>query len=72
NPMIELPPQKEFDTYAVEHGEDLELPPALPEFEEGNASLIEEMIDINIGMEEKLKILKLGSSLTPEEIEIHT
>ncbi|KAH9293700.1 hypothetical protein KI387_041096, partial [Taxus chinensis] len=72
NPMIELPPQKELDIYAVENGEDLELPPAPPEFEEGNTSLIEETIDINIGTEEEPKILKLGSSLTPEEIEIHT
>ncbi|KAH9321021.1 hypothetical protein KI387_015660, partial [Taxus chinensis] len=72
NPMIELPPQKELGIYTVENGEDLELPPAPPEFEEGNASLIEETIDINIGTEDEPKILKLGSSLTPEEIEIHT
>ncbi|KAH9296159.1 hypothetical protein KI387_039747, partial [Taxus chinensis] len=72
NPMIELPPQKDLDIYMVDNGEDLELPPTLPDFEEGNASLIEEIIDINIITEEDLKILKLGSSLTPKEIEIHT
>ncbi|KAH9326721.1 hypothetical protein KI387_006899, partial [Taxus chinensis] len=51
--------------------EELELPPAPPEFEKGNASLIEGTIDINIGMEEEPKILKLGSSLTLDEIEAH-
>ncbi|KAH9314760.1 hypothetical protein KI387_023387, partial [Taxus chinensis] len=66
------PPQKDLDIYEIENGEILELPPAPPEFEEGNASLIEETIDINIGTEEEPNILKLGSSLTPEEIEIHT
>ncbi|KAH9289351.1 hypothetical protein KI387_033468, partial [Taxus chinensis] len=34
NPMTELPPQKELNIYTVENGEDLELPPAPPEFEE--------------------------------------
>ncbi|KAH9314813.1 hypothetical protein KI387_023440, partial [Taxus chinensis] len=34
NPMIELPPQKELSMYTVENGDDLELPPAPPEFEE--------------------------------------
>ncbi|KAH9321945.1 hypothetical protein KI387_016584, partial [Taxus chinensis] len=34
NTMVELPPQKELEIYMVEDGEDLELPPALPEFEE--------------------------------------
>ncbi|KAH9296521.1 hypothetical protein KI387_040109, partial [Taxus chinensis] len=52
--------------------EELELPPAPPEFEEGNASLIEGTIDINIGTEEDPKILKLNSSLTLDEIESHT
>ncbi|KAH9296841.1 hypothetical protein KI387_028523, partial [Taxus chinensis] len=58
--------------YAVEKGDDLDLPPAPLEFEEGNASLIKETIDVNIGMEDEPRILKLGSSLTPEEVEIHT
>ncbi|KAH9317637.1 hypothetical protein KI387_019406, partial [Taxus chinensis] len=56
----------------VENGDDLDLPPAPPEFEEGNASLIEETIDVNIGTEDEPRILKLGSLLTPEEVEIHT
>ncbi|KAH9310149.1 hypothetical protein KI387_038060, partial [Taxus chinensis] len=34
NPMAELPPQKELNIYTVENGEDLELPPAPPKFEE--------------------------------------
>ncbi|KAH9309265.1 hypothetical protein KI387_037176, partial [Taxus chinensis] len=42
NPMIELPPQKELGIYTVENGEDLELSLTPPQFEEGNASLIEE------------------------------
>ncbi|KAH9311658.1 hypothetical protein KI387_026693, partial [Taxus chinensis] len=72
NPMIELPPQKELSIYTVENGDEMELPLAPLEFEEGNASLIEERIDINIGMEDEPRILKLGSSLTPLEVEIHT
>ncbi|KAH9308387.1 hypothetical protein KI387_036298, partial [Taxus chinensis] len=72
NPMIESSPGKELKIYEVGEEGDLELPPSPPEFEEGNASLIEGTIDINIGMEEEPKILKLGSSLTPEEVEIHT
>ncbi|KAH9326891.1 hypothetical protein KI387_007069, partial [Taxus chinensis] len=58
--------------YAIENGDDIDLPPAPPEFEEGNASLIEETIDVNIGTKNEPRILKLGSSLTPEEVEIHT
>ncbi|KAH9293108.1 hypothetical protein KI387_041688, partial [Taxus chinensis] len=56
----------------IEEEGELELPLAPPEFEEDNASLIEGMIDINIAMEEDKKKLKLGSSLTLEEVEIHT
>ncbi|KAH9303312.1 hypothetical protein KI387_014895, partial [Taxus chinensis] len=70
--MMELPSQMEPIIYTVENGENLNLPLAPPEFEEGNASLIEETIDVNIGAEDEPKILKLGSSLTPEEVEIHT
>ncbi|KAH9287754.1 hypothetical protein KI387_031871, partial [Taxus chinensis] len=72
NPMIESSLGRGLEIYEVEEEGDLELPPALPEFEEGNASLIKGMIDINIGTEEEPKILKLGSSLTLEEVEIHT
>ncbi|KAH9308841.1 hypothetical protein KI387_036752, partial [Taxus chinensis] len=72
NPMMDLPSQMEPSICTIENGDDLDLPPALPEFEEGNASLIEETIDINIGTEDEPRILKLGSSLTPEEVEIHT
>ncbi|KAH9303432.1 hypothetical protein KI387_015015, partial [Taxus chinensis] len=67
NPMIESSPGKDLEIYEVEEEGDLELPPAPLEFEEGNASLIEGTIDINIGIEEEPKILKLGSSLFPEE-----
>ncbi|KAH9303528.1 hypothetical protein KI387_043890 [Taxus chinensis] len=72
NPVTDLPSQKEPNIYAVENGDDLDLPPAPPEFEEGNASLIEETIDVNIGTEDEPRILKLRSLLTPEEVEIHT
>ncbi|KAH9327185.1 hypothetical protein KI387_007363 [Taxus chinensis] len=72
NPMVDLPSQMEPSICIVENGDDLDLPPVPPEFEEGNASLIEEIIDINIRTEDKPRILKLGSSLTPEEVEIHT
>ncbi|KAH9315474.1 hypothetical protein KI387_024101, partial [Taxus chinensis] len=72
NPMTELPPQKELNIYIVGNEDDLELPPAPPEFEEGNASLIEETIDINIRTKDEPRILKLGSLLTPSEVEIHT
>ncbi|KAH9313622.1 hypothetical protein KI387_022249, partial [Taxus chinensis] len=70
--VMNLPSQKEPNIYVVENGDDIDLPPAPPEFEEGNASLIEETIDVNIGTEDEPRILKLGSSLTPEEVEIHT
>ncbi|KAH9314164.1 hypothetical protein KI387_022791, partial [Taxus chinensis] len=72
NPVTDLPSQMEPSIYAIENRDDLDLPPAPPEFEEGNASLIEETIDVNIGTEDEPRILKLGSSLTPEEVEIHT
>ncbi|KAH9294274.1 hypothetical protein KI387_040522, partial [Taxus chinensis] len=71
-PVTDLPSQKEPNIYAVENGDDLDLPPASAEFKEGKASLIEETIDVNIGTEDEPRILKLGSSLTPEEVEIHT
>ncbi|KAH9327688.1 hypothetical protein KI387_007866, partial [Taxus chinensis] len=70
--MMDLPSEMEPSVYTVENRDDLDLPPAPPEFEEGNASLIEETINVNIGMEDEPKILKLGSSLTLEEVEIHT
>ncbi|KAH9289174.1 hypothetical protein KI387_033291, partial [Taxus chinensis] len=63
---------EDFEIYEVGEEGDLELPPSPPKFEEGNASLIEGKIDINIETEEEPRIMKLGSSLTSKEVEIHT
>ncbi|KAH9303712.1 hypothetical protein KI387_008116, partial [Taxus chinensis] len=52
--------------------EPLKIPPTPLEFEEGNASLIEDMIDINIKIDANHKILNLGSLISSREVEVKT